>query len=199
MTWPWSLASETTQHVVSIKVLTKAKYFQNQIKGQKKETFQVHETFYPCYENEPLRQKFDATTLFAISSRCTKIWNLTLSHTTNFRLFQTERVCRRQFRSWWKWWNVHHRGRKHCGKRKNCLLQAISSFPNVFKRFVLQTQKKPGLVWERVKRYEVDKIYRYIWFFIPAVFLILSIASARQVAWPRYIYLWNIFKTWLGA
>ena len=28
---------------------------------------------------------------------------LTLSRTTNFRLFQTERVCRWQFQIWWKW------------------------------------------------------------------------------------------------
>ena len=31
---------------------------------------------------------------------------LTHSQTTNFRLFQTERACRRQFQIWWKWQNV---------------------------------------------------------------------------------------------
>ena len=37
-------------------------------------------------------------------------------------------------------------------KRRNCSLQAISPFSHsVFRRLVLQTRKKPGLVWERVK------------------------------------------------
>ena len=37
-------------------------------------------------------------------------------------------------------------GRKHCGKRRNCLLQAISSFSNgAFQRLVLQTHENLGL------------------------------------------------------
>ena len=37
-------------------------------------------------------------------------------------------------------------GRKPCGKRRNCLLQAISPFScSVFKRLVLQTCKNQGL------------------------------------------------------
>ena len=51
-----------------------------------------------------------------------------LSQTTNFILFQIERVCRRQFRIWWKWWKVLQRGRKRCGKRRNFSLQVIFSF-----------------------------------------------------------------------
>ena len=58
---------------------------------------------------------------------------LTLSQTTNFILLQTERVCRWQFQIWWKWMEeVLQTGRKHCGKRRNCLFQAISPFPTVF-------------------------------------------------------------------
>ena len=53
---------------------------------------------------------------------------------TNFRLFQTERVCRRQFQLWWKWQTVLQKGRKHCGKRRNCTLRAISPFPTVFSK-----------------------------------------------------------------
>ena len=56
-----------------------------------------------------------------------KILDLTLSQMTNFRLFQTQSVCRRQFQS-----KVHQMGRKHCGKRRNCLLRVISPFPTVF-------------------------------------------------------------------
>ena len=62
----------------------------------------------------------------------------TLTHyqTTNFRLFQTERVCRRQFQIGGKWKKVIQTGRKHCGKRRNCSLRAISPFPTVFSKGV---------------------------------------------------------------
>ena len=59
---------------------------------------------------------------------------LTHYQTTNFRLFQNERVCRRQFQIWWKWKKVIQIGRKHCGKRRNCSLRAISPFPTVFSK-----------------------------------------------------------------
>ena len=45
---------------------------------------------------------------------------LTHYQTTNFRLFQTERVSRRQFQIWRKWKKVIQTGRKHCGKRRYC-------------------------------------------------------------------------------
>ena len=58
----------------------------------------------------------------------------TLSQTTDFRLFQMERVCRRQIRIWWKWQKILQTGRKHCGKRRNCSSRAISPFPTVFSK-----------------------------------------------------------------
>ena len=57
---------------------------------------------------------------------------VTLSQTTNFRLFQTERVWIQQFQILWKWQKILKMDRKHCGKRRNCLLRTISSFPAVF-------------------------------------------------------------------
>ena len=59
---------------------------------------------------------------------------LTLCQMTNFRLFQTEKVCRRQFQVWWKWHKNLQKGRKYCGKRRNCSLQAISPFSTVFSK-----------------------------------------------------------------
>ena len=59
---------------------------------------------------------------------------LTHYQTTNFRLFQTERVCRRQFQICRKWQKVIQTGRKHCEKRRNCSLRAISPFPAVFSK-----------------------------------------------------------------
>ena len=59
---------------------------------------------------------------------------LTHYQTTNFRLVQIERVCRRQFQISQKWQKVIQMDRKHCGKRRNCLLRAISPFPAVFSK-----------------------------------------------------------------
>ena len=74
-----------------------------------------------------------------------------LSQTTNFRLFQTERICRQQFWTEWKRQKVLQMDRKHCGKRRNCSLRAISPFPAVFfKTLVLQTRKNQGLFGKRL-------------------------------------------------
>ena len=59
---------------------------------------------------------------------------LTHCQTTNFRLFQIDRLCRRQFKIWRKWQKVIPAGEKHCGKGRNCLLRAISLFPTVFSK-----------------------------------------------------------------
>ena len=61
-----------------------------------------------------------------------KFLDLTHYQTTNFSIFQTERVCRRQFQIRRKWQQVIQSGRKHFGKRRNCSLGAISLFPTVF-------------------------------------------------------------------
>ena len=70
----------------------------------------------------------------ALLFRVIKTEDCVLTHhqTTNFRLFQIERVCRRQFEIWRKWQKVIQTGRKQCRKRRNCSLWAISPFPTVF-------------------------------------------------------------------
>ena len=65
--------------------------------------------------------------------------------TTNFRVFQIERVCRRQFQSWWKWQKVFQMDRKHWGKKKLLVTSNFSFSHCVFKRLVLQTCKNQGL------------------------------------------------------
>ena len=43
-------------------------------------------------------------------------------------------------------------GIKHCGKRSNFSLWAISPFPTAFSNdFGMQRRKKPGIIWERLK------------------------------------------------
>ena len=59
---------------------------------------------------------------------------LIISQTTNLRLSQTGRFCRRQFQIWWIWQKVLLKGRKQCGKRRNCSLRAISPFPTLFSK-----------------------------------------------------------------
>ena len=78
--------------------------------------------------------------------KCTK----THYQTTNFRFFQTERVCR-QFQIWRKWKNGIQTGRKHRGKRRNCLLRAISPFPTVFQKACFPEAWEGVIVWEWVK------------------------------------------------
>ena len=76
---------------------------------------------------------------------------LTHYQMTNFRPFKTERVCRRQFQIWWKCQKVIQMGRKHCGKRRNCWLWAISPFPIVFsKKACFLGASKGVIVWEWV-------------------------------------------------
>ena len=78
---------------------------------------------------------------------------LTLSQTTNFRFFQTERVCRRQFQFWWKWQKLPWTGWKHCGKRRNCSSRAISPFPTVFSNDLYCTHVKTRACLGWVKRF----------------------------------------------
>ena len=68
---------------------------------------------------------------------CSKTLNtdhLTLSQTTNFVLFLTERVCSQQCWIWWKWQKVLKKGRKNFWKRRNCLSWALSPFPTLFSK-----------------------------------------------------------------
>ena len=71
---------------------------------------------------------------------------LTHYQTTNFGLFQTERVCRRKFQIWRKWQKAIQTGRKHCGKKEKLLVTSNFSFSHsVFKRLVSQRRQKVSL------------------------------------------------------
>ena len=80
---------------------------------------------------------------------------LTYYQTTNFRLFQTEKVCRRQFRIDENE-RVIQTSRKHCGKRRNCSLRAISPFPTVFSKACFPWVSKGVIVWEWVNNKFLD-------------------------------------------
>ena len=87
--------------------------------------------------------KWRKSSLVLIFAVC--LFNLTLSHTTNCTVFQTERVCRRHFHIWWKWQKVLETGRKHCGKRRNWSLRAIPLFPTAFSKDLYCRHVKIGV------------------------------------------------------
>ena len=75
---------------------------------------------------------------------------LTLSQTTNFRLFQTERVCRRQFQISWKWKKVIQTGYKQ-----------FLLFPQCFQKACFPGASKGVIVWEWVKESVAKELTLY--------------------------------------
>ena len=69
-------------------------------------------------------------------------------------------------------------GRKHCGKRRNCSLRAISPFPTVFSKGFYPGASKGVIVWKWVKSWDcmVDSYLIFIQFVkkLPLVTLFLS-------------------------
>ena len=63
--------------------------------------------------------------------KCFTYYYLTLSQMTNFRLFQTERLCNFKFD---KNGGDFHEMVENSGKRRNCSLGAIYPFPTVFSK-----------------------------------------------------------------
>ena len=95
--------------------------------------------------------------------------NVLLTHyqTTNFRLFQTKRVCRRQFQIWRNWKKVIQTGRKHCSRSVFKMLvsqgrQTVSLCGNwlinyFYKNGLLQAKEKNPSKGTGVGRRRVDR------------------------------------------
>ena len=103
----------------------------------------VRKSFSHCFLPYQSNQNFSVTSILLSANpfnldQSKNLWytskGLTHYQTTNFRLFQTERVCRREFQIPRKWQKVIQMDRKHCGKRRNCSSRAISPFPTVFSK-----------------------------------------------------------------
>ena len=127
-------------------------------------------------------KKIQVTTIFAFSRNVLKSFfpikpfntglcgkRLTLSHTANFRLLQTETVCRRQFLTLWKVAKSLQKGRKHCGKRRNCMLWAISPFSILFPKdlYCRHVKARASLgkgkthYWEAREKIKVTTIFAF--------------------------------------
>ena len=77
--------------------------------------------------------------------------SLTHYQMTNFRLFQTERVCRRQFQIRQKWQKVIQTCGKHWEKEKLLVTSNFSFSHSVFKRLVSQGRQKVSLCGNGLK------------------------------------------------
>ena len=81
---------------------------------------------------------------------------------TNFRLFQTERVCR-QFQIWRKWQKAIQTGRKLWEKEK-LLVTSNFSFPHsVLKKACFPGASKGVIVWEWVKMAAISEFALSAW------------------------------------
>ena len=75
---------------------------------------------------------------------------LTLSQTTSLDSFKLTEFADYNFKFGRK--EIIQKFTKHCGKRRNSFLQAISPFPTVFSKHLLTQQTSDcRLVWDRVK------------------------------------------------
>ena len=109
---------------------------------------------WPCVVQESVLTCMHECVLYFISNILSRIAHqiLTLSQTTNFGLFQTERVRGRQFQIWRKWKNVFQTGRKHWEKEKLLVTSNFSFFHSVFNRLLLQTLNNQGLFGKGLRK-----------------------------------------------
>ena len=118
---------------------------------------------------------------------------------TNFRLFETERVCRRQFQIWRKWQKAIQTGKKHHGKKRNCSLWALSPFPTVFSKGLFQKGcQKVSLCGNGLKHFGKRENVGYQHFLLfPKCFQKAFSSEVSQVviAWERKsIFDYNVGK-----
>ena len=74
---------------------------------------------------------------------------LTHSQTTDFKLFQTERVCKRLFKFHKNGGKLSRQVENTVGKREIARYEQFLLFPRCFHKTCTVDTLKPGLVWER--------------------------------------------------
>ena len=79
------------------------------------------------------------------------LWLLTHYQTTNFRLFQSERVCRRQFQIWRNGRKLYKWIENIVGKGEIAHYEQFLLFPQCFKKACFPGASKGVIVWEWVK------------------------------------------------
>ena len=86
--------------------------------------------------------------------------------TTNLRLLQTERLCRRQFQVRRKWQKVIQVGRKHWEKFELLVTSNFFFFHSVFKRLDSQGHQKVSLCGNGLNAFNLSNcnIFFFVWF-----------------------------------
>ena len=149
-------------HLISrLEVLSKPSGLENLPSGKRSNDgitvwcFQCFFQFtYPCFSGVSITCKIfprghwpfsDKTVIKTMVSSKSGKFLLTLYQTTNFRLFQTQRVCRRLFQIWQKWVE------NTVGKWEIALNEQFLLFPQCFQKACFSGASKGVTVWEWVK------------------------------------------------
>ena len=82
---------------------------------------------------------------------CSRTQKLTLSQTTNFKLFQNLKSLQTTIPKLIKWQKVLQTGKKHCRKKEKFSL-------SIFKRLLLQTCKNQGLFGKGLNLFQTTKL-----------------------------------------
>ena len=90
-------------------------------------------------------------------------------------------------------------GRKHCGKRRNCSLRAISPFPTVFSKDLYC--RHVGHIWERVKKPEegsfddivenAKKVNNRHFLLFPSMFFLFKKKKKSTIIWGKSTNIWG--------
>ena len=135
------------------------------------------------FETVPNSKKLQTTT---------EMWLLTLSQTTKFRLFQNERVCKRQFLSLMKTAEISPKGYKTLWEKEKLLVTRNFSFSHsVFKRIVLQTRKNQGLFGKGLKDFMIQITWKTLWEKVKLLIYKHFWLSFDLDFWPKAFVLWQ--------
>ena len=89
---------------------------------------------------------------------------------------------------WLKWWKVLQKGRKCCGKRRNCSWRAISPFHTAYSKTCTADTLKPGLVWETAKQIHGRIIKRQCRHWVDGCWpLLTTFSTSNLVVTYRYM------------
>ena len=103
-------------------------------------------------------------------SRPSALYPLTHYQTTNFRLFQTGRVCRRQFQIWRKWHKVFKWVENTVGQGEIARYEQFLLVPQCF-----QKASKGVIEWEWVNVPQTSKgVIEWEWVNVPQTILVYN-------------------------
>ena len=116
---------------------------------------------------------------------------LTFNQMTDFRLFQTERVCRWQFQIWRNGRKLSKRVENIVGKGEIAHYEEFLLFPQCFQKACFPRVSKGVIVWEWVNSWHIWLMTRRLWARYPVV--------ANFLSWRFFAsYLMHVRKVFSG-